>query len=33
MRQVMPHRNNIVAHPDNCKYFLTKKQCVIIAFD
>jgi hypothetical protein len=24
MRQVMPHRNNIVADPDNCKNFLQK---------
>jgi hypothetical protein len=24
MRQVMPHRNNIVADPDNCKNFLHK---------
>jgi hypothetical protein len=24
MRQVMPHRNNIVADPDNCKSFLHK---------
>ena len=25
MRQVMPHRSNIVADPDNCKNFLHKK--------
>jgi hypothetical protein len=25
MRQVMPHRNNIVSHPDDCKGFLHKK--------
>ena len=25
MRQVMPHRNNIVADPVNCKNFLHKK--------
>jgi hypothetical protein len=24
MRQVMPHRSNIVADPDNCKNFLHK---------
>jgi hypothetical protein len=24
MRQVMPHRSNIVADPDNCKSFLRK---------
>jgi hypothetical protein len=24
MRQVMPHRSNIVADPDNCKSFLHK---------
>jgi hypothetical protein len=24
MRQVVPHRNNIVADPDNCKSFLHK---------
>jgi hypothetical protein len=30
MRQVMPHRNNIVADPDNCKSFLTKKGWRII---
>jgi hypothetical protein len=26
MRQVMPHRSNIVADPDNCKNFLQKKR-------
>jgi hypothetical protein len=26
MRQVMPHRSNIVADPDNCKNFLHKKE-------
>ena len=25
MRQVMPHRSNIVADPANCKNFLHKK--------
>jgi hypothetical protein len=25
MRQVMPHRSNIVADPENCKNFLHKK--------
>jgi hypothetical protein len=25
MRQVMPHRNNIVAQPDRCKSFLRPK--------
>jgi hypothetical protein len=25
MRQVMPHRSNIVAEPDNCKNFLQKR--------
>ena len=31
MRQVMPHRSNIVADPDNCKNFLHKKSRRIIA--
>ena len=30
MRQVMPHRNNIAADPDNCKNFLHKKAGHII---
>jgi hypothetical protein len=25
MRQVMPHRNNIVADPEDCKSFFHKK--------
>jgi hypothetical protein len=31
MRQVMPHRNDIVAAPDDCKSLLLKKAGRIIA--
>jgi hypothetical protein len=30
MRQVMPHRNNVVADLDNCKNFYSKKPAIII---
>jgi hypothetical protein len=32
MRQVMPHRNNIVADPDNCKSFLRKNADSLIVW-
>jgi hypothetical protein len=31
MRQVMPHRSNIVADPEDCKSFFHKKAGHIIA--